>query len=42
MRSPSFYKYLFSLLLFGSNGVWVASIALSSQELVFLRLLLVP
>ena len=40
MRSPHFFKYLASLLLFGSNGVWVAAIALSSQEIVFLRLLL--
>ena len=40
MRSPHFMKYLISLLLFGSNGVWAAAIALSSQEIVFLRLLL--
>ena len=40
MRSPHFFKYLASLLLFGSNGIWVAAIALSSQEIVFLRLLL--
>ena len=38
MRSPHFFKYLASLLLFGSNGVWVAAIALSSQEIVFFRL----
>lgn len=40
MRSPHFIKYILSLLLFGSNGIWAAAIALSSQEIVFLRLLL--
>ena len=39
MRSPHFFKYLASLLLFGSNGIWAAAIALSSQEIVFFRLL---
>lgn len=39
MRSPHFIKYILSLLLFGSNGVWAAAIALSSQEIVFFRLL---
>lgn len=39
MRSPHFVKYIVSLLLFGSNGVWAAAIALSSQEIVFFRLL---
>lgn len=40
MRSPHFIKYILALLLFGSNGIWAAAIALSSQEIVFLRLLL--
>ena len=42
MRSPHFFKYIASLLLFGSNGVWVAAIALTSQEIVFFRLFSAP
>ena len=33
-------KHLFSLLLFGSNGIVASSIALTSYEIVFLRCLL--
>ena len=35
-----FIKYTAALLLFGSNGVVAASIALSSYEIVFLRTLI--
>ncbi len=35
-----FPKYLLSLLIFGSNGVVASFIALSSQEIVFLRCLI--
>ena len=33
-------KHLFSLLLFGSNGIVASRIALTSYEIVFLRCLL--
>lgn len=36
----SFLKYLGSLLIFGSNGVMVSHISLSSYEIVFLRTLI--
>ena len=39
MNQP-FPKYIFALLLFGSNGVVASMIALSSYEIVLLRSLL--
>ncbi len=38
--SKAFLKYLASLLLFGTNGIVAAHIALSSQEIVWFRTLL--
>ncbi|MBR5259105.1 MAG: DMT family transporter [Eggerthellaceae bacterium] len=38
--SKAFLKYLASLLLFGTNGIVAANIALSSQEIVWFRTLL--
>ena len=40
MDKKSIYKYLFSLLLFGANGVLASQISLSSYEIVFLRTLI--
>lgn len=37
---PAHLKYLFALLLFGSNGIVASSIALNSYEIVFLRTLI--
>ena len=36
MKKP-YYKYLFALLLFGSNGIVASHISLTSYEIVFLR-----
>lgn len=36
----SYYKYIFALLLFGSNGIVASFIALNSYEIVLLRTLL--
>lgn len=40
MKNKAFIKYLFSLLLFGSNGVVASFIALGSLQIVLLRTLL--
>ena len=36
----AYFKYIFSLLLFGSNGIVASYIALSSYEIVFFRTLI--
>jgi len=38
--NKSFFKYIFALLLFGSNGIVASHIALNSYEIVFLRTLI--
>ena len=40
MKNKAFIKYLFSLLMFGSNGVVASFIALGSLQIVLLRTLL--
>lgn len=35
-----YFKYIFSLLLFGSNGIVASHILLNSYEIVFLRTLI--
>lgn len=40
MNRPHLFQYLLSLLIFGTNGIVASAIVLSSQEIVFLRLLL--
>ncbi len=37
MNNKAFFKYLFALLLFGSNGIVASFIDLSSQKIVLLR-----
>jgi len=37
MKSASYIKYIFALLLFGSNGIVASYILLSSVEIVYLR-----
>ena len=37
MKNTAFFKYLFALLLFGSNGVVASFISLGSQQIVLLR-----
>lgn len=37
MKNTAFLKYIFALLLFGSNGIVASKIALSSLEIVLLR-----
>lgn len=37
MNNKSFFKYIFALLLFGSNGIVASYIDLSSQNIVLLR-----
>lgn len=36
----AYFKYIFALLLFGSNGIVASNIHLSSYEIVFLRTLI--
>ena len=36
----SYFKYIFGLLLFGSNGIVASYITLSSYEIVLLRTLI--
>lgn len=40
MKNSAFFKYLFSLLLFGSNGIVASFIELGSLEIVLLRTLI--
>ena len=37
MKNTAFFKYLFALLLFGSNGIVASFIALGSLRIVLLR-----
>lgn len=40
MNNKAFFKYIFALLLFGSNGIVASFIDLSSQNIVLLRTLI--
>ncbi len=40
MNNKAFFKYIFALLLFGSNGIVASFIELSSQNIVLLRTLI--
>ena len=40
MKNTAFFKYLFALLLFGSNGIVASFIALGSLRIVLLRTLI--
>lgn len=40
MMKKAFFKYIFALLLFGSNGIVASNIHLSSYEIVFWRTLI--
>lgn len=40
MNNKAFFKYIFALLMFGSNGIVASFIDLSSQNIVLLRTLI--